>query len=63
MNPGVTKHTAHFERWLHYAREEYLRGWAEIYLTVTDLMMADDKTKALPEKSKFMRCRKYQLNE
>ena len=24
MNPGVTKRTAHFERWLFWARELYL---------------------------------------
>ena len=63
MNPGVTKHTAHFERWLHYAREEYLKGWSNIYLTVTDLMMADIATKPLSEKNKFLKCRAFQLNE
>ena len=63
MNPGVTKHTAHFERWMHWAREQCLTGWASIYLTVTDMMMADDKTKPLNDKNKFLKCRKFQLNE
>ena len=26
VNPGVTKHTAHFARWLHFARENVLSG-------------------------------------
>ena len=46
-----------------YAREEYLKGWSNIYLTVTDLMMADIATKPLSEKNKFLKCRAFQLNE
>ena len=33
-----------------------------VYLETTELMMADDKTKALGEKSKVIKCRAFQLN-
>ena len=61
VNPGVTKHTVHFERWLYYARELYLKKKAAIALVPTEKMRADDKTKVV-HKSKFEYCRKHQLN-
>ena len=61
VNPGVTKHTVHFERWLHYVREAYLRKKINIVFVPTDKMRADDKTKVV-YKSKFEYCRKFQLN-
>ena len=61
-NPGVTKHTAHFARWLHWARELHLEGTITIILAPTHLMMADDKTKVV-DRSKFFNCRAFQLND
>ena len=61
MNPGVTKHTAHFKRWLHWARERYLNGEIEIYLAPDEKMMADDKTKVV-DRNKLFHCRAFQLN-
>jgi hypothetical protein len=60
-NPGVTKHTAHFERWLHWARELFLNRVIDIYLTSTDHMMADDKTKVV-DRNKCLKCRQFQTN-
>ena len=45
-NPGATKRTVHFDRWLHFARELYLHNAIKIFLTTTDNMMADMFTKA-----------------
>ena len=61
QNPGVTKHTAHFQRWLHWAREQYLMGVIDLYLAGTHDMMADDKSKAV-DRNKFFKCREFQLN-
>ena len=61
-NPGVTKHTAHFERWLQWGRHEHLNGGTSIHLAPTDKMMADDKTKVV-DRSKLLACRKFQINE
>jgi hypothetical protein len=58
--PGATKRTLHFDRWLHFARELYLRNKMEIYLTGTDDMMADGFTKPV-DKTKFIKCRDYLL--
>ena len=60
-NPGATKRTVHFDRWLHFARELYLRNGMKIFLTTTDKMMADMFTKAV-DKTTFLRCRKYVMN-
>ena len=59
--PGVTKHTAHFDRWLHWARQLYLQKVISLYLGPTELMMADDKNKMV-DRSKFFACRGFQLN-
>ena len=61
VNPGVTKHTAHFARWLHFAREHVLNGQLNLSHISDLLMMADDKTKAL-ELRKVILCREFQLN-
>ena len=61
QNPGATKHTIHFMRWLHFARELWLKRYVNVYLVTTDRMMADDKTKPV-EKGQFLKCRKAQLN-
>ena len=61
-NPGVTKHTTHFTRWLHLARRLQLMKHINMYLERTELMMADDKTKALGDKAKILKCRAFQLN-
>ena len=60
-NPGVTKHTTHFMRWLHWARELFLGG-VIVILAPTHLMMADDKSKVV-DRSKFFNCRAFQLND
>ena len=60
-NPGATKRTVHFDRWLHFARELYLRNAMKPFLTTTDKMMADVFTKAV-DKTTFFRCRKYVMN-
>ena len=60
-NIGVTKHTTHFARWLHWARDLYLHKWFALTHVTTDMMMADDKTKVL-DRAKFLKCRSYQLN-
>jgi hypothetical protein len=59
--PGATKRTAHFDRWLHFARELVLRGTVEVFLTGTFNMPADMYTKPL-DKTGFLRCRKYNMN-
>ena len=58
--PGATKRTLHFDRWLHFARELYLRNKVEIYFAGTELMMADFFTKPV-DKTKFLECRDYLL--
>ena len=60
-NPGATKHTVHFERWLHYAREAHIAGWLNVYLCSTLIMWADDKTKPL-DRAKGLKCRDFQTN-
>ena len=60
-NPGATKRTVHFDRWLHFARELYLHNAIKIFLTTTDNMMADMFTKAV-DKTAFLRCRAYVMN-
>ena len=60
-NPGATKHTTHWERWLQWARRLYLLGQISMHLVGTDDMMADDKTKAV-ERTKLIKCRGFQLN-
>ena len=61
-NPGATKRTAHFDRWLHFARELYLKNAIKIYLTTTDKMMADIMTKPT-DKTTFLRCCAYILTD
>ena len=56
--PGATKRTLHFDRWLHFARELYLRNKIEMFLAGTDDMMADGFTKPV-DKTKFFKCRDY----
>ena len=60
-NPGVTKNSVHFERWLYYMRDQYLRRNLNITFCPTDLMRADDKTKVV-HKLKFLFCRMHQMN-
>ena len=59
-NPGATKHTTHFERWLHYARDLRLRNGVSVTLIPTEKMVADIFTKPLP-KTVFARMRDYLL--
>ena len=62
QNPRVTKHTAHFSRWLHWARDLVLKKVIEVYLAGTEKMMADDKNKVV-DRPKMFNCRKFQVNE
>ena len=61
INPGVTKNTVHFERWLYYVREAYLKKKVDIVLVPDEKQRGDDKTKVV-HKAKFEFCRKVQLN-
>ena len=61
VNPGVTKHSVHFEGWMHYVRDCYLRGKIRVTHVLTAQMRADNMTKVV-DKAKFLFCRKYQLN-
>ena len=60
-NPGVTKRSAHYDRWLHYGRDQFLKGRVKLFLTKTDNMMADNLTK-VTDRDKFFKCRNYQMN-
>ena len=60
-NPGVTKHTAHFARWLHWARELYMNKRIEMILVEDPDMMADCDTKIV-DRDKFFKCIKFQMN-
>ena len=60
-NPGVTRHSAHFGRWLHWAREKVLNGEVELIFCTTDKMMADALSKPV-ERSIFFRCMSFILN-
>ena len=61
-NPGATKRTSHFDRWLHFARELYLKNAIKIYLTTTDKMMGDIMTKPT-DKTTFLRCCAYIMTD
>ena len=61
MNPGVTKNTVHYERWLYFVRDANLHQRAQFYLTTTDKQMADSLTKIV-DRSKFFACRNYMMN-
>ena len=52
---------AHFERWMHFARDLMLRRAIEISLVTTNKMMADFFTKP-SDKTTFFRCRSYVMN-
>ena len=60
-NPGTTKRSIHFDRWLHFTRELYLKKKIRVELAGTYYMMADDKTKVV-DRDKFFRCRAFQMN-
>ena len=57
----VTKHTAHFARWLHWARELYMQQKIEMILVEDSDMMADCDTKIV-DRDKFFKCIKFQMN-
>ena len=61
VNQGATKHTVHFERWLYYVREMFLKKKLKLTLVTTEKMRADDKTKVV-HKTKFIYCRMFQMN-
>ena len=61
MNPGVTKRTAHFERWLYWARELFLNKKLLLNHINDEEMMADSLSK-VTDRAKFLKCRKTQLN-
>ena len=58
LNPGATKRTIHFARWLHFARQLCQRNQIQMYLLTTDLMVADIFTKPL-DPTTFRRYRDY----
>ena len=39
-----------------------MRNSIKVHLVKTENMMADDKTKALQDRAKFIKCRAFQLN-
>ena len=57
-NPGTTKRTAHYDRRLFFAREQYQNGRAIFYLVKTEKMMADIMTK-VTDRAKFFLCRNF----
>ena len=61
MNPGVTKRTAHFERWLFWARELYMEKKLLLNLVRDEDMMADALSK-VTDRGKFLKCRGALLN-
>ena len=61
MNPGVTKRTAHFERWLYWARELFLNKKLLLNHIRDEDMMADSLSK-VTDRAKFLKCRNAQLN-
>jgi hypothetical protein len=62
INTGVTKNTIHYEMRLQYARHQYLHNVIQVFLVTTDRCMADDKTKALQDRGKVIKCRDFQMN-
>lgn len=60
-NVGVTKHSTHFLRRLHFAREMVLRNEAHMYLERSEYMMADADTKVVT-RDKFLMCRAFKMN-
>ena len=61
MNPGVTKRTAHFERWLFWARELYLQRKIDLNHIKDEGMVADALSK-VTDRAKFLKCRMALLN-
>ena len=61
-NPGVTARTRHYERWLLYAREQFLNRISVPHWISTSQMTADIFTKCL-DKTTFLRHRSSLLNE
>ena len=59
-NPGVTKHSTHFQRRLYFVREMVLNGEMDIHLIGTDWMMGDWMTKPV-DRDKFFRCRTHAM--
>ena len=59
-NPGVTKHSTHFQRRLYFVREMFLNGELVIHLIGTNDMMADWMTKPV-DRDKFFRCRNHAM--
>ena len=60
-NVGVTKHSTHFLRRLHFDREMVLRNEAHMYLERSEYMMADADTKVVT-RDKFLMCRAFKMN-
>ena len=61
MNPGVTTRTAHFERWLFWARQLYLEKKLLLDHIRDEDMMADALSK-VTDRVKFLKCRAAFLN-
>ena len=61
MNPGATKRSVHYERWLYFARDAFLHNRARFFLFGTDKMMADGMTKVV-DRLKFFIIRTYIMN-
>jgi hypothetical protein len=59
--PGATKKTAHYERWLYYARDLSLHNKLIMFLVETAGMMADMFTK-VADKVVFAKCRAFVMN-
>ena len=60
-NPGATKRTAHYERWLQFARDLCLKNKIKCVLISTHKMRADIFTKII-ERPKFIPFRKEIMN-
>ena len=58
---GTSGRTKHFERWIHYCREQRLAGRIRIVLISTTMMIADLLTKAA-SKATFLSLRKKMVD-
>jgi len=62
INPGTTARTKHYEQWMQYSRELYLKLLILVKWIPTSEMLADIFTKPL-DKTTFLKFRQYFVHE